>query len=69
LEVHGPLEAYARDVGPVEEDVGCYGEAEEDDAGGDGEEGGEVGAEGGFGEDEVEGFEQEALLTVVSRWC
>lgn len=69
MEVDGPLETDAGDVGPVEEDVGCYREAEEDYGGCDGEEGGEVGAEGGFGEGDVEGFEQEALLTVVSRGC
>lgn len=50
LEVDGTREADARDIGPVEQGVGYDCDAEENEAGGNGEEGGEVGAAGGAGD-------------------
>lgn len=50
----GPLKADARDVGPVEQHVRCHCEDKEDETGGDGEEGGEICAAGGFRESDME---------------
>lgn len=49
LEVDGPREAAGRDIGEVEEGVGCYSDAGEDDGGGEEEGGADVGAAGGLG--------------------
>jgi len=63
LEVYRSLEADAWDVRPVEEGVGCDREAEEYQAGKYDEEGGQVCAKGGLGEDDAEGSEGEVLHT------
>lgn len=64
LQVYCPLEAYAWDVRPVEQGIRCYSEAKQYHSRGDGEEGGEVCANGGLGENDAEWTESEALLTL-----
>jgi len=46
----GAAEAYARDVGPVEGEVGGDGDDEEEEAGAEEEDGCQVCALGGFGD-------------------
>lgn len=59
------FEADARDVGVVEEDVGRNSVQEEDKGRDQGEECGEIGAEGRAGDEGGDGFEESGLCIVV----
>lgn len=61
LEVDGAFEADARNVGPVEEDVSDDRVEEENEGGEDGENRGQVGAEGGTRDEGRDGFEDDGL--------
>jgi len=59
----GAAEAYARDVGPVEGEVGGDGDDEEEEAGAEEEDGCQVCALGGFGDGYAERKESCVLFT------
>jgi hypothetical protein len=61
--VNGTAEAYARDVGPVESEVGSDGDEEEEEAGAEEEDRCQVCALGGLGDGDAEGEESCVLFT------
>jgi len=62
--VNGAAEAYARDVGPVEGEIGGDGDYEEEEAGAKEEDRCQVCALGGFGDGDAEGKKSCVLLLV-----
>lgn len=64
LEMDCPFEADPGDVRPVEQNVGERCDAEKDQRGEDGEEGGQVGAEGGLRKCDVEWLANDFLSRI-----